>query len=42
MVYDNKELVAKDKAHVWHHITQHKPFRETDPLVIAEGKGLRV
>lgn len=39
---DNRELVAKDKAHVWHHITQHKPFRENDPLVIAEGRGLRV
>ncbi|MEL6745885.1 MAG: aminotransferase class III-fold pyridoxal phosphate-dependent enzyme, partial [Pseudomonadota bacterium] len=30
------------RAHVWHHLTQHKKFDDTDPLIIVEGKGLRV
>ena len=35
-------IVAADRAHVWHHLTQHKPFETTDPRIIVEGKGLRV
>jgi len=35
-------VVAADRAHVWHHLTQHKPFETIDPRVIVEGKGLRV
>jgi len=35
-------VVAADRAHVWHHLTQHKPFETSDPRVIVEGKGLRV
>lgn len=42
MTYDSKAMAAKDKAHVWHHITQHSQFEMTDPLIITEGKGLRV
>lgn len=37
-----KEIVEKDKAHVWHHLIQHKQFQQSDPLVMLEGKGLRV
>lgn len=39
---DYTEIVAADRAHVWHHLTQHKKFETVDPLVIIEGKGLRV
>ncbi|MFT5502634.1 MAG: taurine-pyruvate aminotransferase [Gammaproteobacteria bacterium] len=40
--YDTGDVVQKDKNHLWHHITQHKPLQDTDPMVIVEGKGLRV
>lgn len=40
--YDLKEIVSSDKAHLWHHLTQHKPLQSTDPMVIVEGKGMRV
>lgn len=36
------DVVTSDKAHVWHHLCQHKPFETKDPMVIVEGKGLRV
>ncbi|MCH7881513.1 MAG: aminotransferase class III-fold pyridoxal phosphate-dependent enzyme [Proteobacteria bacterium] len=36
------EIVNHDKSHVWHHLSQHKPFQTTDPMVIVEGKGMRV
>ncbi|TKB07792.1 aspartate aminotransferase family protein [Desulforhopalus sp. IMCC35007] len=36
------KLVEKDKAHLWHHITQHANFKNNDPLIITEGKGMRV
>ena len=39
---DISRVVAADKAHVWHHLVQHKPFETTDPRVIVEGKGMRV
>jgi taurine-pyruvate aminotransferase len=42
MTIDVKDLVQKDKAHLWHHLTQHKHFQENDPLVMVEGKGLRI
>ena len=35
-------VVHSDKAHVWHHLSQHKPYETADPMVIVEGKGLRV
>jgi taurine-pyruvate aminotransferase len=31
-----------DREHVWHHLSQHQPYREKDPMVIVEGKGMRV
>ena len=39
---DISHVVEADKAHVWHHLTQHKKFDAADPLIIVEGKGLRV
>jgi len=39
---DLSRVVAADKAHVWHHLIQHKPFEENDPRIIVEGKGMRV
>ncbi|GAB4262062.1 MAG: aminotransferase class III-fold pyridoxal phosphate-dependent enzyme [Pararhodobacter sp.] len=35
-------VVQADRAHVWHHLTQHKPFETIDPRVVVEGKGLWV
>ena len=39
---DLSGVVAADKAHVWHHLIQHKPFETIDPRIIVEGKGNRV
>jgi len=39
---DLSGITAADKAHVWHHLVQHKPFETVDPRIIIEGKGLRV
>ena len=39
---DIRKVVEADKAHVWHHLTQHKPFESADPRIIVEGKGMRV
>ncbi|MDA5094236.1 aminotransferase class III-fold pyridoxal phosphate-dependent enzyme [Aliiroseovarius sp. KMU-50] len=39
---DISKVIEADKAHVWHHLTQHKPFETSDPRIIVEGKGMRV
>ena len=39
---DISRIVEADRAHVWHHLVQHKRFETDDPDVIIEGKGLRV
>ena len=39
---DYSHVVEADRAHVWHHLQQHKKFETIDPLIIIEGKGLRV
>ncbi len=39
---DISHVVEADKAHVWHHLTNHSKFDAVDPLIIVEGKGLRV
>ncbi|MGI9370873.1 MAG: aspartate aminotransferase family protein [Hyphomicrobiales bacterium] len=39
---DYSEVIENDRAHVWHHLSQHKKYETSDPLVIIEGKGMRV
>lgn len=39
---DFSGIIEADREHVWHHLTQHKKFETVDPLVIIEGKGMRV
>lgn len=44
---DLSGIVEADRAHVWHHLSQHAPYmapegERTDPKIIVEGKGLRV
>ncbi|MBB96796.1 MAG: aspartate aminotransferase family protein, partial [Rhodobacteraceae bacterium] len=39
---DISHIVAADKAHVWHHLSQHKPYETTDPRIMVEGKGMKV
>ncbi|WP_238366307.1 aspartate aminotransferase family protein [Mesobacterium pallidum] len=39
---DISHVVEADRAHVWHHLVQHKPFETGEPRIIVEGKGLRV
>ena len=40
--YTMEQACADDRNYVWHHLTQHKPLENSDPLMIVEGKGLRV
>ncbi|MDX2423607.1 MAG: aminotransferase class III-fold pyridoxal phosphate-dependent enzyme [Amphritea sp.] len=40
--FDSIDVVNSDRNHVWHHLTQHKAFEKSDPMVIVNGKGLRV
>lgn len=39
---ESLDAVAADRAHVWHHLTQHKPFESQDPRVYVEGRGMRL
>ena len=39
---DMTDVIEADRAHLWHHLMQHKPFETIDPRVIVEGKGMRV
>ncbi len=39
---NTENLIEVDRAHMWHHLTPHKPLEEKDPLVIVKGKGMRV
>ncbi|MEQ9258595.1 MAG: aminotransferase class III-fold pyridoxal phosphate-dependent enzyme [Roseovarius sp.] len=39
---DLSAVVEADRAHVWHHLIQHKPFETAAPRIIVEGKGMRV
>ena len=39
---DISRVVDADKAHIWHHLSQHKPYETSDPRIIVEGKGMRV
>ncbi|MGJ8546365.1 MAG: aspartate aminotransferase family protein [Sulfitobacter sp.] len=39
---DISRVVEADRAHIWHHLSQHKAYETTDPRIIVEGKGMRV
>ncbi len=39
---DTGKVIANDKKYVWHHLTNHKPFENGDPMVIVKGEGMRV
>ena len=39
---DLSATVAADRAHVWHHLFQHKLLETRDPRIIVEGRGLKV
>lgn len=39
---DSSKVIDKDRDHVWHHLMQHKPILEGEPMIMVEGKGLRV
>ena len=39
---DISRVVEADRAHIWHHLSQHKPYETTDPRIIVEGRGMRV
>jgi taurine-pyruvate aminotransferase len=42
-VNDISEVVEADRAHVWHHLSQHKQYETgVDPRVIVEGRGMKV
>lgn len=36
------EVIALDKKYVWHHLTQHKVYENSDPIIFDHGKGMRV
>ncbi len=36
------ELIAADKKYVWHHLTQHKIFEKSDPVIFVRGQGMHV
>ena len=39
---DLEEVVDNDQAHVWHHLTQHKPYETAKPPVMISGSGIHV
>ena len=40
--FNLSECIAADREHVWHHLSQHKAYEQTDPLMIVKGDGMRV
>ena len=38
----SEDIIATDHSSVWYHLTQLQPGKGVDPLVIVEGKGMRV
>lgn len=39
---DMSAIIEADRAHIWHHLLQHKPLETNDPRIIVEGKGIKV
>ena len=41
-VNDLSHVIEADRAHVWHHLSQHKVYETVDPRVFVEGRGLKL
>ena len=41
-INDMTAVIEADRAHIWHHLIQHKPFETIDPRIMVEGKGIKV
>ncbi len=39
---DIRGVIEADRANIWHHLIQHKPFETIDPRIIVEGRGRKV
>ncbi len=39
---DMEKIVEADRKNVWHHLSSHKKYETTDPMVVVEGKGIYV
>lgn len=39
---ETQSAISGDGAHVWHHLTQHQPLDGKAPMMVVEGKGMRV
>jgi len=39
---DIRDIIEADRAHVWHHLLQHKPLETNDPRIFVEGRGMRL
>ncbi|EFO30207.1 taurine--pyruvate aminotransferase [Roseibium sp. TrichSKD4] len=39
---DLTDVIEADRAHVWHHLLQHKSLETNDPKIMVEGKGMRL
>jgi len=35
-------VVEADRAHLWHHLSQHKLYETADPRIMVEGHGMKV
>lgn len=40
--YEARDIIERDKEHLWHHLFQHKVLQLRDPKVFVEGEGARV
>ena len=41
-IFDLKETLEQDRAHVWHPMMQHQLLKERDLLMVQEGKGVHI
>lgn len=39
---DASQYAENDRKYVWHHLSQHQPFAAKGPMIVVEGKGLRI
>ncbi len=39
---DCHDITQSNKKHVWHHLTQHKPYEENEPMVMVSAEGMYI